>query len=95
MWRCDPAGESTAAGAVYYYSRVRSNRDLVVRHRWTYQGQVVQTVSLEVRANPQDGYRTFSRQRLAGRAGPWEVALIAPDGTVVDTQRFTVTGSRN
>lgn len=90
VWRCDPAGETTSSGAVYYYSRVRSPRDIVVRHRWSHQGTVTQTVPLEVRANPQQGYRTFSRQNLAGRSGNWEVSLLGPDGTVVETQRFTV-----
>ncbi len=90
-WRCDPAGDPTAADAVYYYTRVRSPGDVVVGHRWTYQGQVVRTVNLQVRANPEEGFRTFSRQSLSGRRdGPWEVALIAPDGAVIDLQRFTV-----
>ena len=90
-WRCDPAGDPTSADAVYYYTRVRSPGDVVVGHRWTYQGQVVRTVNLQVRANPGEGFRTFSRQSLSGRRdGSWEVALIAPDGAVIDTQRFTV-----
>jgi hypothetical protein len=92
VWRCEPAGEATSADAVYYYSRVRASRDVVVRHRWTYRGEVIRTVSLDVRANPQEGFRTFSRQSLAGRAGPWEVSLVAPDGTVVETQRIDATG---
>lgn len=90
VWRCDPAGETTSAGSVYYYSRVRSPRDVVVRHRWSHQGTVTQTVPLEIRANPQQGFRTFSRQNLAGRSGTWEVSLLGPDGTVIDSQRFTV-----
>jgi hypothetical protein len=90
-WRCDPAGDPTSADAVYYYTRVRSPGDVVVGHRWTYQGQVVRTVNLQVRANPGEGFRTFSRQSLSGRRdGSWEVALIAPDGAVIDSQRFTV-----
>ena len=76
--------------AVYYYTRVRTPRDAVVRHRWTYQGEVVRTVNLQVRANAEPGYRTFSRQILTSRQpGPWEVALLAPDGAVIDSQRFT------
>jgi hypothetical protein len=62
-----------------------------MRHQWSYQGQVVRTVNLEVRANADVGFRTFSRQTVSGRgSGDWEVALIAPDGTVIDTQRFAV-----
>ena len=75
---------------MYYYTRVRTLRDAVVRHRWTYQGEVVRTVSLQVRANAEPGYRTFSRQIVTAREpGSWEVALLAPDGAVIDSQRFT------
>lgn len=89
VWRCEAAANPTTADALYYYSRVRSSRDVVVRHRWSHDGEVVRTVPLEVRANPGDGFRTFSRQTLAGRSGNWEVALLAPDGTVVETLRVT------
>jgi hypothetical protein len=95
-WRCDAAGDRVGSDAVYYYTRVRTPRDAVVRHRWTYQGEVVRTVNLQVRANAEPGFRTFSRQIVTSREpGPWEVALLAPDGEVIDSQRFTVTGTRN
>jgi hypothetical protein len=89
-WRCDAAGDLVNSDAVYYYTRVRTPRDAVVRHRWTYQGEVVRTVDLQVRANAEPGYRTFSRQIVTARdPGPWEVALLSPDGEVIDSQRFT------
>lgn len=94
-WRCDALPADGSADSVYYYTRVKSPRDVVVRHRWTYAGQPVQTVTLRVAANAQEGFRTFSRQRVTGRAGEWQVALITADGTVVDTQRFTVSRTRN
>jgi hypothetical protein len=90
-WRCDAVGSTVDTDAVYYYTRVRTPREVVMRHRWTYEGQVIRTVNLEVRANAEAGFRTFSRQTVSGRgSGAWEVALIAPDGAVIDTQRFTV-----
>ena len=89
-WRCNPFPEDGQADGVYYYTRVKSSRDAVVRHRWTYEGKAVQTVNLQIRANARDGFRTFSHQRVADRPGQWEVALLAADGTVVDTRRFTV-----
>jgi len=98
-WRCVALPADGAPDSVYYYTRVKSPRDVVVRHRWTHAGQAVQTVTLRVAANAQEGFRTFSRQRVAGRPGEWEVALVTADGTVVDTQRFTVSqqapGGRN
>lgn len=92
VWRCEPVSDPLDGDAIYYYTRVRSGRDILVRHRWTHEGEVVRTVPLEVRANPQQGFRTFSRQSLAGRSGTWEVALVAPDGTVVDRQQFRAPG---
>ena len=50
----------------------------------------VQTINLRIRANPREGYRTFSHQRLAGRAGQWEVSLLGDDGSVVASRQFTV-----
>ena len=89
-WRCDPFPASGDADAVYYYTRVKSPRDTVVRHRWTYQGKPVQTVTLRVGANASEGFRTFSHQRVAGRPGQWEVAVLSADGTVVETRQFSV-----
>jgi hypothetical protein len=89
-WRCDPFPASGDSDAVYYYTRVKSPRDATIRHRWTYQGKPVQTVSLQVRANAREGFRTFSHQRVAGRPGQWEVAVLSADGMVVDTRQFTV-----
>jgi hypothetical protein len=94
-WRCDAVATPVDSDAVYYYTRVRTARDAVMRHQWSYQGEVVRTVNLEVRANAETGFRTFSRQTVSGRgAGSWEVALIAPDGAVIDTQRFAVEDRR-
>jgi hypothetical protein len=89
-WRCDPIAENGRTDAVYYYTRVKSPRDVVLRHRWSYEGKPVQTVNLQVRANATEGFRTFSHQRVAGRPGRWDVALITSDGSVVDTRQFTV-----
>jgi hypothetical protein len=89
-WRCSPFQEEGRANGVYYYTRVKSARDVTVRHRWTYEGKTVQTVNLQIRANARDGFRTVSHQRVAARPGQWQVELLAADGTVVDARRFTV-----
>jgi hypothetical protein len=93
-WRCEPAGETVRAGALYYYTRVKSPRDVVVTHRWTRDGRTVQSVNLRVGANPTAGFRTFSRQTVsATQGGTWEVTLLGPGGTVLDRRTFTVRGS--
>ncbi len=44
-----------------------------------------------VRANPNEGYRTYSRQTVDGHgAGDWRVELRAKDGTLVHEERFVV-----
>ena len=90
-WRCEPTRNTSRGGSVYYYTRVASPRDELIRHRWTRDGQLVQMVVLRILTNPGDGYRTFSRQ--SGpllEAGTWRVALLNPDGRVLDETEFTV-----
>jgi hypothetical protein len=90
-WTCEPVGSPVGSGSVYYLTRVRSARDVAVIHRWVHDGNVVRTVRLQVRANPTDGFRTFTRQTVGGPgSGTWVVSLLAPDGTVLDEQRFDV-----
>ena len=90
-WRCEPTRNTARGGSVYYYTRIASPRDELIRHRWTRDGQLVQMVVLRILTNPGDGYRTFSRQ--SGpllEAGTWRVALLTPDGRVLDETEFTV-----
>jgi len=90
-WRCEPISSPRAGGAVYYYTRVASARDAVIRHRWTRDGRVVRVVDLRIRANPADGYRTFSRQTGGSLApGEWQVALLDSAGAVLEQQSFVV-----
>ena len=90
-WQCEPTRNTARGGSVYYYTRVASPRDELIRHRWTRDGRLVQMVVLRILTNPGDGYRTFSRQ--SGpllEAGTWRVALLTPDGRVLDETEFTV-----
>ena len=90
-WRCEPISSPRAGGAVYYYTRVASARDAVIRHRWTRDGRVVRVVNLRIRANPADGYRTYSRQTGGSLTpGEWQVALLDASGTVLEEQSFVV-----
>ena len=76
---------------MYYYTRVRSPHDAVVRHRWTRDGRVIRVVDLRIQANPADGFRTFSRQTGGALAsGEWRAALLDAAGTVLDEQAFVV-----
>lgn len=88
-WRCDPAGESVAPGPVVFYTRVRSPSDTAVVHNW-YRGDTLRrTVKLTIRANPTDGYRTYSRQTVDA-AEDWRVEVRTADGDLLHEQRFAV-----
>jgi hypothetical protein len=88
VWRCEPAGESTGSGRLSFYTRVRTQRDSAVVHRWYHDGALRQSVRLTIRANPSEGYRTFSRQTVA--PGEWRVEALTPEGALLHEQRFTV-----
>jgi len=87
-WRCDPVGQSVAPGPIVFYTRVRSRRDAAVVHRW-YQGDTLrQSVTLDIRANATEGYRTYSR--LTVDDGDWRVEVRSVDGSLLHEQRFIV-----
>lgn len=88
-WRCDPAGDSVAPGRIVLYTRVRSENDTSIVHRWYHDDRLRQTVTLPIRANPTRGYRTYSQQTV-GAGGRWRVEVVGADGQVLHEQRFVV-----
>lgn len=88
-WQCEPAADSVAPGRLFFYTRLKSPRDTVVVHRW-YRGTALrQSVELEVRANANEGYRTFSRQTVdAGEV--WRVEVRSASGDLLHEQRVSV-----
>jgi hypothetical protein len=88
-WQCDPRGDSVAPGPLVLYTRVRSARDAVVVHRWYREDMLRQTLTLTVRANLSEGYRTYSRHTVNG-AGTWRVEVRSADGDLLHEQRFEV-----
>jgi hypothetical protein len=90
-WNCAAADETMPAGPVFYYTRVSVPRDTTVQHRWSRNGEVVHVIALTIRSGGAAGYRTFSRQTIAAsKSGDWRVALIGPDGAVLDEQHIVV-----
>ena len=87
-WRCDPIGSSVTPGPLVLYTRIKSLRDTIVVHRW-YRGETLrQSVSLTIRANATEGFRTYSRQTVT--SGDWRVEVRSADGHVLHEQRFAV-----
>ena len=87
-WRCEAARSPVAPGRLYFYTRLKSERETKVQHRW-YQGERLrQSVELTVHANSGTGYRTYSRNTVA--SGEWRVELRTRDGALLREERFTV-----
>ena len=88
-WRCTPLPSPVAAGPLVFYTRIKSDRNTKVQHRWYRGNELRRSVTLGIMANPGSGYRTFSRFTVSG-AGEWRVELRAADGALLRNERFTV-----
>ena len=88
-WRCDPIVDAVSRGPIVLYTRIRSPRDAVVVHRW-YEGDTLrQAVTLTIRANATEGYRTYSRQTVDD-AADWRVEVRSANGDLLHERRFAV-----
>jgi len=88
-WKCEPAGGTVAAGTLVYYTRIKATSATTVEHRWYHGDDLQQRVRLEVSANSDPGYRTFSRLTI-GATGRWRVELRSTSGTLLHEEQFTV-----
>jgi hypothetical protein len=90
-WRCDPATRSVEPGPLIFYTRLKSQSDTTVLHRWYRGDRLQQEVTLRIRANAAVGYRTYSRQTMdSRRAGDWKVELRTKDGVLLHEEGFVV-----
>jgi len=90
-WRCVPPSAPVDPGSLFFYSRVKSLTDTTVQHRWYHGGRLLRTVELRIRANPIDGYRTYSRNTVNSQgSADWRVELRSKDGAVLHEERFVV-----
>ena len=90
-WRCDRANARNPPGRMFFYTRVKSATATTIEHRW-YQGDRLRHAAhLRIQANPDTGYRTYSRMTISDeRVGDWRVELRSADGAVLHEERFTV-----
>jgi Tetratricopeptide repeat/Protein of unknown function (DUF2914) len=90
-WRCTPATNPAEPGVFIFYTRVKSARDTRVQHRWYLNGNLRRSVELRVGANPDEGYRTYSRNTVAAeRRGDWTIELRDAEGALLHEERFLV-----
>ena len=90
-WRCASVNGDLQPGTYIFYTRLLTNADTTVEHRWYFHERLHQVMRLRVSANPASGYRTFSSNTVSReRAGEWKVEIRAADGTVLQQQHFVV-----
>jgi hypothetical protein len=87
-WRCTAAGKSIESGAVFFYTRVKSDIPLTIEHRWYRNNRLERNVTHRIQPNDRSGFRTFSR--TAVKPGDWRVELRVRDGAVLHSEDFTV-----
>jgi outer membrane biosynthesis protein TonB len=90
-WRCTPAVSPVEPSTLFFYTRVKSATDRVVEHRWYRGDRLIKSIDRPVRANPTDGYRTYSRTTVDAKGGGnWRVEVKTKDGRLIHEERFTV-----
>jgi hypothetical protein len=87
-WQCVPVDKPASPGRLVFYTRVKSATDATLQHRWYRGDRLVESVDLNVRANPGSGYRTYSRHTVG--SGEWRIELRAPNGELLHEERFSV-----
>jgi len=88
-WDCEQARGPVDRSTLVFYTRIKSVRPTTVQHRWYRGNELHQSVSLDVRANQVDGYRTYSRYTVK-TPGAWRVELRTMDGALLHEERFDV-----
>jgi hypothetical protein len=91
-WQCTPAtNPAESGGRVFFYTRLKTDRDTTVQHRWYVNGSLLQRVNLRIGANSGAGFRTYSRNTVtAERRGTWRIELRDASGALLHEERFVV-----
>lgn len=90
-WECTTVTGDAQPGTYIFYTRLLTDSQTTVEHRWYRADRLHQVMKLRVTPSPGNGYRTFSGNTVsADRVGDWKVELRAEDGTVLHEERFVV-----
>jgi Protein of unknown function (DUF2914)/Tetratricopeptide repeat len=90
-WQCASASGDLKPGTYTFYTRLQTNANTTVEHRWYRDARVHQVMRLRVTANPSGGFRTFSSNTISPeRAGDWKVELRDAEGTLLQEEHFVV-----
>jgi hypothetical protein len=90
-WQCASLNGDQQPGTYVFYTRLQTNTDTTVEHRWYRGERIHQVMRLRVEASSGRGYRTFSSTTVSPeRTGDWKVELRAADGTLLQEDHFVV-----
>jgi hypothetical protein len=90
-WRCTAAQGDVPPGTYTFYTRLLTDANTTVEHRWYHDERLHQVVRLRVAPSPGSGYRTFSSTIISREsAGQWRVELRSVDGALLHEARFVV-----
>src|SRR5947207_7272254 len=90
-WRCAPVNGDVRPGTYIFYTRLLTNADATVEHRWYRGERVQQVIRLRLAASPGRGYRTFRSTTVSPeRAGDWKIELRGGDGTGLWEKHFAI-----
>jgi hypothetical protein len=90
-WQCAAVSGDQQPGRYLFYTRLQADAATRVEHRWFYGTSLHQVIRLRVDAGAENGFRTFSSNRVSReRAGNWKVELRTADGTVLREEHFVV-----
>ena len=76
---------------VYFFTELRGLTDQEVRHRWTFNGNVMAEVPFNVGGNRWRVWSTKSMQPIW--LGSWQVDVVTKDGTVLESRHFQYVAS--
>jgi hypothetical protein len=84
-------GGSLPPATYIFYTRLQTDANTTVEHRWYRDDRVHQVMRLRVNASAGGGFRTFSSNTISGeRSGNWKVEARAADGTLLQEERFVI-----
>lgn len=83
-----------AADGLYAWTPIHAPRGLAeqVVHQWWHEGQLVDSIPIEVRGSRRDGYRTWTHKSSfpAHPQGDWQVRVVTQSDQLIGIIRFTV-----
>jgi hypothetical protein len=84
------AGETFSAdvGQLYCFTRIEGAAGTTIKHAWYWQDAVQREIPLSIGGSP---WRTWSQKNIQPmQTGAWRVDIVAEDGTVLKSVKFTV-----